>query len=131
MPGTRGPWEIDVEGSCAELAAANALGLFWPARVNTFKSLPDIDPWIEVRSGRTGGKKLIVRPGDNSKSAFVLVVGAAPKYDVLGWMWGSDAKKKKYLDDCNNGRPAAYFVPMEDLCPLEDLMKRIGLSKQT
>ena len=125
---SRGRWEIDLEGALAEMAVAKGMDLYWAARVNTFKTLPDIDPYIEVRSGRPSGSMLIVRPNDHMDSAYVLAVGAAPVYNILGWLWGREAMKPEFEYD-KNGRAPAYFVPKTKLRPIEDLIKEVANAK--
>ena len=119
--GFDGPgWNIHIEGAAGEIAAAKALGVFWGGTINTFKSEGDVGK-LEIRTTSTKNNRLIVRNGDKDDSAFVLVVGRAPSYQVVGWMTGKEAKQKKYLS-APGGRPPAYFVPREDLKPL-DLLK--------
>jgi len=118
--GFDGPgWNVHIEGAAGEIAAAKALGVFWGGSVNTFKSEGDIGN-LEIRTTSTKNNRLIVRNGDNDNAIFVLVVGRAPTYEVVGWMRGKDAKQEKYVS-APGGRPPAYFVPRSDLNPIESL----------
>tara|TARA_Y100000004_G_C8893650_1_gene403154 strand:- start:497 stop:967 length:471 start_codon:yes stop_codon:yes gene_type:complete len=111
-------WKADIEGACAELAVAKALGIEWPASVDQ-GSDPDLWPDIEVR--RTN-PSLIVRPNDYQDRKYVWVSGWAPKYEVVGWILGADAMNEKWLTDFNKpNRPKCYCVPRRMLCDIEKL----------
>lgn len=118
--GFDGPgWDINVEGAAGEIAAAKALGTYWGGTVNTFKSMGDVGD-LEVRTRSKDYYELIVREGDNSNAIFILVTGQSPNYNVVGWIKASDAKQKRWRKT-HGGRPPAYFVPHENLRPLEEL----------
>jgi hypothetical protein len=107
-------WEIDVEGACAEVAVAKALGLFWDGSVGTFRR-PDLHGRIQVRLCRNRRyPSLVVRPKDNDSDIFVLVLGSAPNYEIVGMIEGGRAKRGQWLKSVS-GREPAYFVPGEDL----------------
>lgn len=101
------------DGACAEVAAAKALGIYWPASVNSYKDA-DLAPDWQVRGRSRHDYELIVRPDDADEHRYVLVTGVAPKLVVRGWMWGREAKREEWLKG-HGGRPAAYFVPTEVL----------------
>lgn len=118
--GFEGPgWDINVEGAAGEIAAAKALGTYWGGTVNTFKTVGDVGA-LEVRTRSKDYYELIVREGDNSDAVFILVTGRAPTFNVVGWIKASDAKQKKFSKR-HGGRPPAYFVPHDDLHPIETL----------
>lgn len=114
------PWQIDIEGACAELACAKALGVYWGAGVDTFKS-PDIGHTIQVRSTSKPSNRLIIRENDPDDEAFILVVGKAPAYEVRGWILGREGKKPEWVKDANGIGKPAYFIPTEELKPLSTL----------
>lgn len=115
-------WSVHIEGACAELAVAKALGVYWNGSVNNFGG-PDlfhpIKGNIQVRLAGSHGQ-LIVRPGDSPSDIWVLVTGKSPNYVVHGWILGKDAKRPEWLKDYG-GRPPAYFVPPTALNPIESL----------
>jgi hypothetical protein len=107
---------IDLTGAAGELAGCNALGLPWPASVNTFK-LPDAGRDIQIRTAPCRRVipphdfgTLIVRPDDPLDHRFVLVVGNPPHFVLKGWVLGREAR---VLGDwrAEAERPAAWFVP--------------------
>lgn len=110
-------WQIHVEGAAGEMAAAKALGMYWSGSVNTFKVGGDVGS-VQVRTRSRSDYDLIVRADDRDGDVFVLVVGASPSFDVVGWILGRDAKRSEWLRT-HGGRPSAYFVPQEALSNIE------------
>lgn len=112
-------WSIDIEGACAEVAAAKGLNMYWSGSVNTFK-LPDLACNIQVRHTIKRNGCLIVRNDDANNEKFVLVVGEAPEFFIVGWLYGGEAKDDKYEYNPNNREPA-YFVPQDKLHPISTI----------
>lgn len=109
-------WDIDIEGACAEIAVAKCIGRYWSGSVGSFKE-PDIGQDVQVRWTHLVTGRLIVRDDDPDEHRYVLVVGTAPRYRVVGWMRGSEAKNPLFAKD-PNGRPSAFFVPQSCLHPI-------------
>jgi hypothetical protein len=65
-------------GAMAELAAAKAIGVPWPARVNTFRELPDLDPFWEVRWS-SNPRKVKVAVDDKPELLVCHVTGQGPR----------------------------------------------------
>lgn len=107
-----------IVGAMGEMAAAKAMGIYPGFTVNNFDG-PDMGKDIQIRACREG--RLIVTDSDKSNQKFVLVTGHAPDLNVVGWIWGGDAKNEKWLFDPRNGRPPAFFIPGEELYPIETL----------
>jgi hypothetical protein len=116
--------EIEIMAAIAEAVVAKALNRKWQGSVvNTYKQ-PDIEPDIEVRwTARLDGK-LIVRFNDFDHFRYVLVRGSLPrggslpKFMVVGWMWGYEAKCEKYLKEPERD---CFMVPENDLHPISSL----------
>lgn len=108
-------WSIQIEGACAELAAALAIGHDWEGTVDTFKSGGDIGNDIQVRSSPNHTYSLIVRPDDRDSDCFIFVTGVSPHFRVQGWIWGYEAKTGKFLSQLAPDRPPAYAVRFKDL----------------
>lgn len=115
----RDGWSLHIEGAAGELAAAKAVGRYWPASVNTFRGEADI-PGAEVRTRSRDYYDLIVREDDEDDKAFVLVVGSMPNYRVCGWIAAGDGKRPEFLRTYGD-RPPAWFVPQSALHPLTTL----------
>lgn len=108
-----GYWDIDIEGAGAELAYAKSRGRYWGGCVNTFKGA-DVGTNVQIRSTKRKDGCLIVRDDDPEDHYFVLVTGEIPKFRVVGWMLGEDAKQERWAKE-PNGRERAYFVPQGEL----------------
>lgn len=113
------PWTMHLNGAAAEIAVARALGLYWPASVNTFRSEPDIPyrgaPGIEVRWISQPGYDLKIRQDDHPERMYVLVSGFAPRMTLHGYYLGNEARQAEFWTDLNNGRPALWCVPKHRL----------------
>jgi len=111
-------WTEHIEGACGELAVAKTLNTYWNGSVDTFKE-NDL-PGIQVRTRSSHTYDLIVRPEDDDLAYWVLVTGRCPKYVVRGYVTGEFAKQSRWLHEYG-GRPAAYFVPQDQLQPISNL----------
>ena len=112
-----GCFEIHVQGAAGELAFAKFRNLYWSGSVGTFRQGGDVGP-IQVRTRSNWNHDLIVRDGDRDDDVFVLVVGTIPRFRIIGWLRGGDAKQPRYRKTYGE-RPAAFFVPQSDLRPFE------------
>lgn len=110
---TPDPWKAHIEGAAAEAAVGKALGIFWGGDVNTFKA-PDLEGW-QVRATDRPGGCLIVRPKDRDGDRFILVIVSIPVFDVVGWIYGREAKRPEWFRDSG---PPAWFVPQGALRPI-------------
>jgi hypothetical protein len=110
-PGVRSDCDNTIEGAIAELAVAQALGLFWqPSEGVQTKGAPDVGP-LEVKHTHHAEGDLLVPKHAPDDRPFVLVVGAAPTYGVVGWRLGKEAKHKRWWH-----RPwETYRVPQTEL----------------
>ncbi|MBT3677537.1 MAG: hypothetical protein HOG43_01970 [Flavobacteriales bacterium] len=121
-------FDTDVKAAGAEMAVAKGLGKYWDGSVGRYKKEADIGKDIEVRMTSMRTPKLIIRPNDSShpERKYVLVndmcqVGQKFRYELMGWMQCSHAMQEKFLTDNGNGRPPAWFVPVGELRPMEDI----------
>lgn len=110
------PWErilLDVEAAGAEVAVAKYLGVYWAP---TFGSnVVDINPNIDVKFTKHLTGRLLVYPEADPDRRYVLVTGAMPTYNIIGWIDGHDAKVDEFLDQPDRRRPPLYCVPQERL----------------
>lgn len=112
-------WDLHVEGACGEMAVAKHLGLFWNGSINTFRSGNDVGAW-QVRTRSRADYDLVVRPNDKPENIFILVIGIAPVFDIIGWISGSDARRDEWKQTYG-GRPEAWFVPQKNMNPMNTL----------
>lgn len=113
-------WSMHILGATGELVVAKALGIYWSATVDTYKTKSDLPGGLEVRARSRDDYDLIVRANDPDDVPFVLVVGEDLTFRVPGWIWGREAKQEKWLKTYANRTPA-YFVPQSALCGLDRL----------
>lgn len=113
----------DEQGAVGEYIAGLATGIFWPGP-GTVKGA-DIGRNLQVRTGKSYTDRLILHPDDADEAVFISVVGEFPTYQVMGWCYGREGKRKPYwwTPPVKNGRKPrpAYFVPNEILRPIGDL----------
>lgn len=112
-------------GCWGELAFTRALDLPWPARVDAHKSLPDVEPFWEVRwasSLRSLSVKTVWDPeegGDHPFELVAFVTGQAPGFEIHGYVVADWAQRNLPAVDRNNaGRPAHWVNPYS-LTPIE------------
>jgi hypothetical protein len=110
-----------IVGAWGELALAKQTGRYWAGDLGRpDRGAPDVGPF-HVRTGTARDCRLILRDPDHDDGVFVLVVPAGlPRFRVVGCCYGWEGKDPAYLFG-PNGRPGAYFVPVEVLRPLPDL----------
>lgn len=113
-----GLW-TETHAAGAEIAVAKYLRKYW-AGSNRFSD-PDIAPDIEVRWTKHENGRLIVRSEAPNERRYVLVRGALPDYEIVGWILAGDAKQEKYLDNPNQDGEC-YWVPGDDLRPMSELL---------
>ena len=117
--------ELDkhIIGCIGELAVAKVLGVTWTGSVDTFKTESDLSGNIQVRHRSNPNFDLIVRDNDKDDDAFVLSRGLPPgAIEIVGWIFGKDAKKEKWLKDYGNYNRKAHFIPSEELHTIESLI---------
>lgn len=111
-----GAWDNDIEGAMCEMAMAKLMGVYFDPTVGTYKGA-DLGEKIQVRGTSYKGGKLIVRENDAEDEIFVLMVKAFPRFRLVGWMRGADARRDAWFEDGGNKRPKAWFVPQAELHP--------------
>jgi hypothetical protein len=90
-----GGWNQHIEGAAGELAAAKALGVYWPASVDLFQAA-DIQAFgrgleIKTNLSRPEDGDLMVHqtPAPKPDTVYILVRGQIPTFNVIGWIRGS------------------------------------------
>lgn len=110
-------WDAHIEGACAEMAFAKASGMYWSHSVNTFRKGGDVGD-IQVRHSKYPNASLVLSEKDRDTDVFVLVVGAIPQFDVIGWTTGEYAKSiATQTKDC------LYYLDPRCLTPLSELLR--------
>ncbi len=117
-------WDDHIEGACGECALAKHLNVFWDGSVNRFKKGGDVGKNYQVKCLKAHWYDLMVRPGDDDDKPYILVTGRGGTYQVHGWAYGHEAKKKEWLER-KGGREAAYWMPQSELHAIKDLPKEL------
>ena len=79
---------------------------------------PDFAPDIELVTRSRATYDLLIRPEREPARRFVLMVCVFPwAFEARGWLPGRVAMQDAYLQ-AYAGRPAAYFVPQQQLLPM-------------
>jgi hypothetical protein len=114
-------YRIDIEGLHAEYVAAKALNLlpFTPCVGELDSAMGDIGPGLQVRSTKYSSGSLLIHDSDDDDHIFILVTGELGVFDVRGWIYARDGKKKSLWKDYK-GR-GAYWVPQSKLRKLDTL----------
>lgn len=113
-------WTRHVEAALAELALAKFLDRFWDgAGDQRFRGskLGDVGRF-QARSTSERDGHLIVRPHDSDADVFVLIVGSAPSFTLVGWTFGRDAKRPEFRCDPGGRGAPCFFVPQSALRPV-------------
>jgi len=112
-------WATDINGAGAEMAYAKHMGLFWDAGVNTFKA-PDVGV-VQIRSTVHKNGNLLFRPNDSISEQFILIITDAPRYTIVGWTLGEDAKVDEFYRAGERGMSGAWWVPQNRLIPFVEI----------
>lgn len=118
---TEAGWQAHIIGALGEKAFCKAYDLPWSKSVNTFKTEADVGVNIEIRTRASLKHGMIVRKDDDPKRVYVLVVGSAFHFKIVGWLSGVDAQLDCWLKNYG-GHGEAYFVDKAALHPM-DLLK--------
>ncbi len=117
-------WATEIEAVMAEMAFAKYADLYWDASVCRFRGQgADVGPY-QVRHAKEEYKNLIIRAKDSDEDPFVLVLGVAPTYRIIGWLEQAKDGKIEHFLKSPHGIPPAFFVPKENLKPINTLLER-------
>lgn len=102
--------EQHTKGCWGELAFCRGLGLEWPARVDSFLVLPDVDPFWEVRWSKRLDF-LPVKTLDKPHLLVAFVTGHPPDFTIHGFITAQWAQQNEPLRDTLNrdtGKPNGH-----------------------
>lgn len=113
-------------GARCEAAAKLFLNpIKWNALSDKITGLADLGGVVDVKGRTKSWYELVVQKNDEDHFAFLLVTAEYhPNYNIVGWMWGREAKDQKFWREHVAGR-AAYFVPHNNLSPPEELFRHV------
>lgn len=120
-------------GALAELSVAKALGVPWPKRVNQSRTVPDIDPDIEVRLIGVDRYGLRVKEKDLDDWRVVGIVIEKGRerfpYRLPGWCYAGEARRPEWLMNPYDGVPF-WAVPQDALRPFSLLRSDLDKHEQ-
>jgi hypothetical protein len=118
--------KMHLYGSFGEMAVASYLNLkeYLYLEKIAVRGSCDLPYDIDVKTRSEHWHDLIIQLDDDPKKIFVLVTINKNCF-IHGWIKGEDIMNKKYIKDPAKGRKA-YFIPSEELKPMEDLIKIIN-----
>lgn len=113
-------WSGDIEAVAAEMAAAKAIGVYFPVLAEADPD-GDLGYGIHVRATARADGRLILHKDDQDGGLFILVTGTIPTFAVPGFVEAEAAKDDAFWTDPGTGRPA-YFIPQNVLHPIKGLV---------
>ena len=116
---------IHIFGAAGELVFCRAMGVEWPAHVNTFASKPDVSIGatnFEIKTRLVPYYDLLLPQKSNVNRISVHITTAADMQSgpmdftflIKGWWDNSNALKDAWIQT-HGGREAAHFIPMVNL----------------
>ena len=113
--------DIHLLGAAGEMAVASYLGMKHELykEVEAKRGSYDL-PGIDVKTRSKSRYDLIVQKNEDPSKKFVLVTIENQQTLLHGWCYGHEGMDAQYWADPARGRPA-YFVPKENLHPMETL----------
>jgi hypothetical protein len=119
-------WTLHIEGAAGELAVCRHAHVPWPALVGHHK-MPDVrigKRWYQVKTNKSRRwTDLIVKRDDPDEHPYIGVLSYLPNFYITGWLPAEEIKQDKWWRDPIGGRPA-YFVPHDQLRPIDELLKQ-------
>jgi hypothetical protein len=107
-----GGGDTHTQGAMAEVAAARAIGVPWPARVADFGRLPDLDPFWEIRWS-TDERHVRITPNDRPDALVCHVTGRGPLFEVWGFTVAGYVQDHVEKKGASWYQGAYYLTPMD------------------
>jgi hypothetical protein len=116
-----------IRAAMSELAVAKYLNVHWGGHYDTYTKIPDVGgyevrysplPYLKIKDDDHGKvisvKAKFFKPNEDKKII-------PPVFMIMGWYGASDGKQDKWLNDWGKKGPPAYFIPHENLHPMETI----------
>lgn len=112
-------WVRNIVGTLGECAAAKYLNRYWTPVYERPTGVADIGRRSEVRSSTNPNAPLRVYERDHDAHAYLLVLVAAPKFTLVGWLWGREAKQPRFEVPKRDATDRTWCVPQSELRPVD------------
>lgn len=109
-------WATDIEGALRELALAKHTGRWWTGlefKGGGTTKAGDVGE-LQVRGTDHNSGHLLIYDDDPDTAPFVLVIGVAPRYRIVGQIFGGEGKQQRWWRE-DGVRYPAFWVPQEVL----------------
>lgn len=110
----------NIYAACAEIAVAKLTNRYWIAGVGD-GNLADVGRYVEVRWSKCH-HRLRVSAQAHDDRPYVFVRGSNPRFEIVGWMLGRDAKQQCWK--ATNFDGDWYLVPSESLKDMKALVRK-------
>jgi hypothetical protein len=114
------PWEIHIEGACAEMASYKAIKYFWSPTIDVRKEAGGDGGPYEVRRRSDQRHDHLIRENDRIDAPHILACGSLPTFRAVGWIWGYEARRDDWRHN-HGGRGWCWWPPQAELHDLEEL----------
>jgi hypothetical protein len=114
------PWEVHIEGACAEMASYKAIKYFWSPTIDVRKEAGGDGGPYEVRRRSDQRHDHLVRENDRIDAPHILACGSLPTFRVVGWIWGYEARCAEWWHN-HGGRGWCWWPPQAELHDLDEL----------
>ena len=103
-------------------------GVLWTIKSKVF-GLPDFGGFIDVKTRKREHHRLTITPKCPSERAYLLVCATHhPRYRIVKWCWGHEAKQDRLWDDPGTGRPAWWVTEDDPIMKDPDELLALALS---
>lgn len=112
-------WQNHIEGALGERVVAKYTGEPWDGAPGNYKA--DDVAQLQVRLRSRLHYDLVIKPHDREDRPFLLVLGSAPIYWIVGWIMGGEGKQQRWWRDPTNRIEPRFYVPQSELHDLATL----------
>jgi hypothetical protein len=115
------PWELHIQGACAEMASYKAIGRYWSPTIDVRKEAGGDGGPYEVRRRSQQHYDHLIKERDLVDAPHILACGLLPTFRVVGWIYGYEARRDDWWHNKHGGRGWAWWPPQEELHDLDEL----------
>ena len=106
-------FDYDIQAAASEMVLAKHMNVWWHFLSTDPHNLPGDVGEYQVRHTEYESGRMIIQKNDPDKAKFILLTGSIPVFKIIGWAFGSEAKKQRFWET-RHGVPA-FFMPQLEL----------------